>query len=115
MAYGPHTPEDRARMLEVIGVGSVDDLFADIPEPLRASGLRLPPPESEWELSAHLLKLAGANRVDLVSFLGAGAYSHFVPAVVDQLLLRGEFYTAYTPYQPEISPVSYTHLRAHET
>src|SRR5664280_2367637 len=103
MAYGPHTLEDRARMLEVIGVGSVDDLFADIPPPLRASGLRLPPPESESELSAHLLELAGTNRVDLVSFLGAGAYSHFVPAVVDQLLLRGEFYTAYTPYQPEIS------------
>src|ERR1035437_7336601 len=103
MAYGPHTPEDRARMLEGIGVDTVDDLFADIPEPLRASGLRLPPPESESELSAQLLKLAGANRVDLVSFLAAGAYSHFVPAVVDQLLLRGEFYTAYTPYQPEIS------------
>ena len=103
MAYGPHTPEDRARMLTVIGVSSVDDLFADIPEPLRASGLGLPPPESEVELAAHLRKLAGANRVDLVSFLGAGAYSHFVPAVVDQLLLRGEFYTAYTPYQPEIS------------
>jgi glycine cleavage system pyridoxal-binding protein P len=60
MAYGPHTPEDRARMLKVIGVDSVDDLFADIPETLRASGLRLPPPESESELSAHLLKLAGA-------------------------------------------------------
>jgi len=103
MAYGPHTPEDRARMLATIGVDSVDDLFRDIPEPLRASGLRLPPPESEAELSAHLRKLASANRVDLISFLGAGAYSHFVPAVVDQLLLRGEFYTAYTPYQPEIS------------
>ncbi len=103
MPYGPHTPEDRARMLEVIGVDAVDDLFADIPQSLRTSGLGLPPPESEAELSAHLLKLAAANRVDLVSFLGAGAYSHFVPAVVDQLLLRSEFYTAYTPYQPEIS------------
>jgi glycine dehydrogenase subunit 1 len=90
-------------MLEAIGVGSIDELFADIPESLRASGLALPPPDSEIELSARLRRLAGTNRVDLASFLGAGAYRHFVPAVVDQLLLRSEFYTAYTPYQPEIS------------
>jgi glycine dehydrogenase subunit 1 len=103
MAYGPHTPEDRASMLAAIGVASVDDLFADIPPSLRASGLKLPGPESEVDLSDWLRTLADRNRVDLVSFLGAGAYRHFVPAVVDQLLLRGEFYTAYTPYQPEIS------------
>ncbi|HEY1167924.1 MAG TPA: aminomethyl-transferring glycine dehydrogenase subunit GcvPA [Candidatus Limnocylindrales bacterium] len=103
MAYGPHTTEDRARMLKAIGVDSVDDLFADIPPSLRSTGLNLPPPESEVELSARLRTLADRNRVDLVSFLGAGAYRHFTPAVVDQLLLRGEFYTAYTPYQPEIS------------
>jgi glycine dehydrogenase subunit 1 len=103
MAYGPHTPEDRARMLRAIGVDSVDDLFADIPPSLRTSDLNLPEPESEAELSDHLSWLADRNRVDLISFLGAGAYRHFVPAVVDQLLLRGEFYTAYTPYQPEIS------------
>jgi glycine dehydrogenase subunit 1 len=103
MAYGPHTPADRAAMLGAIGVASVDELFADIPASLRASGLNLDPPESEAELSAHLAGLAARNRVDLVSFLGAGAYRHFVPAVVDQLLQRGEFYTAYTPYQPEIS------------
>jgi glycine dehydrogenase subunit 1 len=103
MAYGPHTTDDRARMLAAIGVASVDDLFADIPEPLRSSGLRLPAPESESDLTARLRRLAARNRVDLASFLGAGAYRHFTPAVVDQLLLRGEFYTAYTPYQPEIS------------
>jgi len=103
MAYGLHTPEDRARMLEAIGVASVDELFADIPASLRAHGLKLPPPESEAELADRLCDLADRNRVDLVSFLGAGAYRHYVPAVVDQLLLRGEFYTAYTPYQPEIS------------
>ncbi len=103
MAYGLHTPEDRARMLAAIGVASVDDLFADIPAPLRAHGLNLPPPESEAELADRLCELADRNRVDLASFLGAGAYRHYVPAVVDQLLLRGEFYTAYTPYQPEIS------------
>jgi glycine dehydrogenase subunit 1 len=103
MAYGPHTTEDRAHMLQAIGVASIDDLFADIPASLRSSGLRLPPPESEADLTARLRRLAGRNRVDLASFLGAGAYRHFTPAVVDQLLLRGEFYTAYTPYQPEIS------------
>ena len=103
MAYGPHTTEDRASMLAAIGVDSIDELFADIPESLRSSELKLPPPESESELSLRLQTLAGRNRVDLISFLGAGAYRHFTPAVVDQLLLRGEFYTAYTPYQPEIS------------
>jgi len=103
MAYGPHTTEDRARMLGAIGVDSVDDLFADIPPSLRSSGLDLPAPVPEVELAARLRRLAGRNRVDLASFLGAGAYRHFSPAVVDQLLLRGEFYTAYTPYQPEIS------------
>ena len=103
MAYGPHTTQDRALMLEAIGVESVDALFADIPVSLRSSGLNLPAPESEAELSERMRTLAGRNRVDLVSFLGAGAYRHFTPAVVDQLLLRSEFYTAYTPYQPEIS------------
>ena len=103
MAYGSHTPDDRAKMLGAIGAASVDELFADIPAALRASELKLPAPESEAELADRLARLAGRNRVDLMSFLGAGAYRHFVPALVDQLLLRGEFYTAYTPYQPEIS------------
>jgi glycine cleavage system P protein (glycine dehydrogenase) subunit 1 len=103
MPYGPHAADDRARMLEAIGVSSVDDLFDDIPEPLRASPLRLDPPEPELELSGRLAALAARNRVDLASFLGAGAYRHWSPAAVDQLLLRGEWYTAYTPYQPEVS------------
>jgi glycine dehydrogenase subunit 1 len=103
MAYGPHTSEDRALMLAAIGVDSVDDLFADIPPSLRTSKLDLSPSLSEAELTVRLQDLAGRNRVDLASFLGAGAYRHFTPPVVDQLLLRGEFYTAYTPYQPEIS------------
>ncbi len=103
MAYGPHTPDDRAAMLAAIGVASVEELFDDIPPDLRASGLDLPPPESEAELAERLTDLAGRNRTDLIGFLGAGAYSHYVPPVVDQLLSRGEFYTAYTPYQPEIS------------
>jgi glycine dehydrogenase subunit 1 len=103
MAYGPHTAEDRDQMLRTIGVDSVDDLFADIPASLRSSGLDLPAPESEAELAARMSDLAGANRTDLMSFLGAGAYRHYTPALVDQMLLRSEFYTAYTPYQPEIS------------
>jgi len=103
MPYGPHAAGDRARMLETIGVASVDELFEDIPDELRAGPLRLGDPEPELELSARLIALAARNRVDLASFLGAGAYRHWTPAVVDQMLLRGEWYTAYTPYQPEVS------------
>jgi glycine dehydrogenase subunit 1 len=103
MAYGPHTPADRDRMLAAIGAASLDDLFADIPAPLRASPLRLPEPEPEQTLAARLEELAGRNRTGLTSFLGAGVYRHYTPALVDQLLLRGEWYTAYTPYQPEVS------------
>ncbi len=103
MPYGPHSADDRARMLAAIGVDTVDALFEDIPEALRAGPLRLDPPEPELELTARLAALAERNRVDLASFLGAGAYRHWTPAAVDQLLLRGEWYTAYTPYQPEVS------------
>jgi len=103
MPYGPHTADDRERMLAALGIDSVDELFADIPAPLRASRLDLPEPEPELELAARLEGLAGRNRTDLASFLGAGVYRHWTPAAVDQLLLRGEWYTAYTPYQPEIS------------
>jgi glycine dehydrogenase subunit 1 len=103
MPYGPHTAGDRERMLDALGIASVDELFADIPEALRASGLDLPDPEPELELAARLQALAGRNRTDLASFLGAGVYRHWSPPAVDQLLLRGEWYTAYTPYQPEVS------------
>ena len=90
-------------MLAALDIGSVDELFDDIPEALRAGGLDLPPPQPEMELAARLQELAARNRVDLASFLGAGVYRHFAPAAVDQMLLRGEWYTAYTPYQPEVS------------
>jgi glycine dehydrogenase subunit 1 len=103
MPYGPHTASDRERMLATLRIASVDELFADIPEALRASRLDLPEPEPELELSARLQRMAGRNRTDLASFLGAGVYRHWTPAAVDQILLRGEWYTAYTPYQPEIS------------
>jgi glycine dehydrogenase subunit 1 len=103
LAYGPHTPADRQRMLAALGMHSVDELFADIPEPMRSSPLRLDPPEPEQLLMRRLAGLAGKNQVELASFLGAGAYRHFSPPMVDQILLRGEWYTAYTPYQPEVS------------
>jgi glycine dehydrogenase subunit 1 len=103
MPYGPHTADDRGRMLAAIGIDSIDELFADIPEALRASPLNLPDPEPELTLAARLQELAGRNRTDLASFVGGGVYRHWAPAAIDQLLLRGEWYTAYTPYQPEVS------------
>jgi len=90
-------------MLDALGIGSVDALFEAIPAAVRAGRLDLPPALTEIELMAHLRELAGRNRTDLASFLGAGVYRHHLPPAVDQLLLRGELYTAYTPYQPEIS------------
>ncbi len=103
MPYGPHAADDRARMLEAIGIDSVDALFEDIPAGLRAGPLVLDEPEPELLLTSRLQAMAARNRVDLASFLGAGAYRHWTPAVIDQMLLRGEWYTAYTPYQPEVS------------
>src|SRR5688572_21092241 len=93
-------------MLAAIGVDSIEALFRDIPEGLRFQGeLDLPPALSEPELVAHLEELAGRNAHtgQELSFLGAGIYDHYVPAVVDAVLARGEFLTAYTPYQPEMS------------
>jgi glycine dehydrogenase subunit 1 len=93
-------------MLEAIGVKSMEELFQDVPKKHRFPELDLPPALTEMEAAAELQELAIGNenvRADLVSFLGAGAYNHYIPAVVDHILRRGEFYTAYTPYQPEIS------------
>src|SRR3954447_20066537 len=103
MTYGPHTEADRSRMLGALGIDSIDALFSDIPATVRADRLDLPRGLDELTLARRLEQLANRNRVDLVSFLGAGAYRHHIPAAVDQILSRGEFYTAYTPYQPEIS------------
>ena len=105
MAYVPHTAAEREEMLARAGVESVDDLFAVVPEACRFPGLDLPRPLSEMEVLQELRELAGRN-VDVEShpcFLGAGAYHHFVPSVVDFVISRSEFYTSYTPYQPEIS------------
>jgi glycine cleavage system P protein (glycine dehydrogenase) subunit 1 len=100
------TEDDREEMLKTIGVASVDELFRDIPAGVRFDReLDLEPALSEHELSAHLGELAARN-VDAtreLSFLGAGIYDHYVPGVVDAVMQRGEFLTAYTPYQPELS------------
>jgi glycine dehydrogenase subunit 1 len=105
MTYVPHTDEQRTEMLKVIGVESVADLFVDIPEDLRYPELNLPPALSEMEVKAELLAMSEQNADfnHYACFLGAGAYNHFVPSVVDHVISRSEFYTAYTPYQPEVS------------
>ena len=105
MSYLPHTDADRAAMLAAIGVDRVEDLFHDVPAACRFPSLDLPPPASEMEVLDELLSMSEEN-FDVQHhpcFLGAGAYHHYVPRVVDHLISRSEFYTAYTPYQPEIS------------
>lgn len=104
--YLPQTEQDRKQMLETIGVESVDELFAEIPESVRFKGkMNLPAPMSELTLVKHMNRMAGRNTSmdQAVSFLGAGVYEHHIPSVVGHVVSRSEFYTAYTPYQPEIS------------
>jgi glycine cleavage system P protein (glycine dehydrogenase) subunit 1 len=103
MAYSPHTAADREQMLAAVGVAEVDDLFADIPAAVRATGFDLPAPLTEQEVRAELSRLAGQNRIPRISFLGAGVYRHLVPSVVSEVIGRAEFSTSYTPYQPEVS------------
>ncbi len=100
--YSPHTPTDRAAMLRSIGVASLDDLLAQIPAELRAGGYRWPAALTEPELMAYARQLAARNK-PLACFAGAGAYDHFIPAAVPALVRRGEFMSAYTPYQAEAS------------
>ncbi len=105
MAYIPHTDKDRQEMLAEIGVAGFDELYQDVPEDVRFPDLDLPESVSEMEVMEQLQALSEAN-LELghaSCFLGAGAYYHYVPSVVDHILRRNEFYTAYTPYQPEIS------------
>jgi glycine dehydrogenase subunit 1 len=106
MTYIPISPKERDAMLGTIGVKSLDDLFEAVPANYRFPELNLPPALTEMEAMDELSGLAQSNenvRSDLISFLGAGMYHHYIPSVVDHILRRGEFYTAYTPYQPEIS------------
>jgi glycine dehydrogenase subunit 1 len=102
MAFIPHTPDDVERMLEVIGVRSVEALFDEIPGDLRAGSLSLPPPISEMEVARLLTERAAIDGRPL-NFIGAGAYEHHIPAPVWAIATRGEFYSAYTPYQAEAS------------
>ena len=106
MRYLPHTKEDIKAMLEAVGLKDLDDLFTPIPEDCRRKApLNLPPPKSEWELDRYMDSLAADMAVapDYKIYLGAGSYDHHIPEVVKQLLRRGEIFTAYTPYQPEVS------------
>ncbi|MGC4005941.1 MAG: hypothetical protein QM811_23600 [Pirellulales bacterium] len=106
MTYIQNTPEDVAEMLKSIGVTSTDALFEQIPPEARLGrALEIPPALSEQELIAHMSGLAAKNvgPTQRVCFLGGGSYDHFIPSVVDYVAGRGEFYTSYTPYQPEVS------------
>ncbi len=106
MNYLPATEADKKKMLEAVGLDSIDALFADIPESVKLKrSLNLPEGMSEYELKKKIksLSIKNTNMDQVISFLGAGAYDHYMPALVDQMLMRSEWYTAYTPYQPEIS------------
>src|SRR4051812_23311656 len=104
--YTSATDADRREMLDAIGVESVEELFRDIPEPVRQrEPIALPDGMAEQDVYDHLRRLASCNRdaESEVTFLGAGMYDHYVPALIDSILQRSEFLTPYTPYQPEIS------------
>ena len=104
MDYIPHTQDDVNEMMRAVGVDSLEALFADIPEAYRLRRLLdLPAPLAEQEIWEHMSGLAGRNRLPRATLTGAGAYHHYIPAVVSHVLARPEFYTAYTPYQAEIS------------
>ncbi len=101
----PHTDAERKEMLAAIGVNRMEDLFTDVPAKVRFPELNIPPSLTEMEAIADVQGLANANESvrELACFLGAGAYNHYIPAAVDAIIRRGEFLTAYTPYQPEVS------------
>jgi glycine dehydrogenase subunit 1 len=105
MTFNPHTAEDRTEMLAAVGVDDVKEFFSAIPQHIRFPRLDLPPVLTEMEAAARLGDLASRNLAASNGnvFLGAGSYNHYVPATVGQILARGEFYTAYTPYQPEVA------------
>lgn len=105
MTFNPHTMADRTEMLGATRAVSIDEFFAPVPDAIRFPELDLPPALTEMEAADHLNRLAARNMAFAPEdvFLGAGSYRHFVPATVGQILARGEFYTAYTPYQPEVA------------
>lgn len=105
MSYLPHTDAERQQMLDAIGASTIEDLFEAVPSAQRFPALDLPEGMSELEVISEMQALAEANEHagDFALFRGAGAYHHFIPSAVDHMLRRGEFFTAYTPYQPEVS------------
>ena len=106
MPFTYNTPAQQAEMLQAIGAVSIDELFQSIPAEMQLGRpLNIPPALGELELTSHMQELARQNTdiTQSACFLGAGSYDHFVPAVIDTLASRGEFYTSYTPYQPEVS------------
>ena len=115
MGYIGTTDDERREMLHVIGVSSIEELFEDVPQSIRVKGLLdLPPAHSEIEVYHSIREIESKNSC-LRCFVGAGAYNHFVPSVVDQLALRSEYYTAYTPYQPEVSQGTLTAIFEFQT
>ncbi|HEY6328477.1 MAG TPA: aminomethyl-transferring glycine dehydrogenase subunit GcvPA, partial [Blastocatellia bacterium] len=104
MRYIPNSPDERLSMLREIGCSRIEDLFADIPDQLKLLGqIGIGRPISEPDLADLFRSLASRNHNDYQSFLGAGAYAHYIPVIIDSLVSRSEFLTAYTPYQPELS------------
>ena len=105
MVYTPNTEAQRQEMLAVIGVKSINDLYTDVPSSVIDPKIDLPAPLSEPELMAHMRRLSERNADALhnATFLGAGSYNHYSPSAVYRIMSRSEFYTAYTPYQPELS------------
>ncbi|MCX7726721.1 MAG: aminomethyl-transferring glycine dehydrogenase subunit GcvPA [Chitinispirillaceae bacterium] len=103
MSFVPHTPQQKEEMLKKCGVSSIEDLFDVIPQKLRTTNFPLPKGKSELEVLSFFEKLGERNFTHLINFVGGGFYDHFIPAAVDAIAGRSEFYTAYTPYQPELS------------
>ena len=118
MTYSPITDQDVKSMLKTIGISSVDDLFAIIPEKYKVNleDSSLPDALSEQEINDELLRIGSLNSAaNSICFMGGGSYDHYVPKVVDFLSSRSEFYTAYTPYQPEVSQGTLQYLYEFQT
>lgn len=116
--YIPNTKDDERKMLEAIGIDSIDELFKDIPENVRLNReLNLNPSMSELEVSRYLTKLSQKNKSinQLTCFLGAGAYDHYIPSIVNHIVSKSEFYTSYTPYQAEMSQGTLQYIFEYQT
>jgi glycine dehydrogenase subunit 1 len=116
MPYIPNTDRDREEMLKRIGVSSFEELISEIPDEIRLrASLDLPSPLTEMEVKKELQRVANENTINPITFMGGGAYDHYIPTVVDQMILRSEFATAYTPYQPEVSQGTLQQIYEYQT